>query len=675
MKRRELMGVLSGLPVAASSAAAATDSTAGKSVLVASPDSRIRVEFGLYDKSDKRSVACYSVFFRGNALIRRASLGMQLAPDGPFGSDLRIVRFARHQKDDTYKIYPGKTSVARDHYCEAVVSLEEGKGPRRRLDLIFRVYNDGIAFRYRIPEQPALSDLTITAEHSTFAFVGNPLAYTLPVPSFTTPYEVYYRPIPLRNVSPDPLLALPLLLEYPGQMWAAITEADLNNYAGMYVSGTADSPGVITSRLSPRPDDPQIKVRANLPHVSPWRVLMIADDPGRLIESNLITNLNPPCALADTSWIKPGKTTFPWWNGYEVGNAGFRGGQNTQTHKYYIDFCAEAGIEYHSLDGLDNVAWYGGPIRPYRGADITQSVPEIDLPEVIAYAKQKGVRLRLWMNSAAAQAQMRRAFPIYEQWGIEGVMVDFFERDDQEMVNFFHELVQLAAKHHLTVTLHNISKPTGLRRTYPNLMTIESVFNAEYNKWHAQGSTPEHELTVPFARMLAGPVDYHSGSFHNVTQQEYKPRNVAPVTIGTRTRELARYVVYEGYLPMVADYPAAYRNQPGLEFLSQVPTFWDETRVLNSAVGKYITVARRHGSRWYVGSMSDGGARELSIPLNFVGAGSFVAEIYSDDLNAPAQPEKLIFQRLEATASDTIRAALAAAGGHVIRLTPVRQRL
>ena len=459
-------------------------------------------------------------------------------------------------------------------------------------------------------------------------------------------------------------------MSIPPRIWVGITEADLNDYAGMYVSGTADAPGVLTSRLSPRPDDFQIKVRAKLPHVSPWRVLMIADNPGRLIESNLITNLSPPCALEDTSWIKPGKTTFPWWNGYAVGDAGFPVGQNTETHKYYIDFCAETGIQYHSLDGLDNIAWYGGSIVPYRGADITKSLPEIDLPEVIAYAKQKGVGLRFWMHSAAAQAHMKTAFPVYEQWGIEGVMVDFIERDDQEMVNFLHELLQLAAKHHLTVTLHNVSKPTGLRRTYPNLMTIESVFNEEYNKWHPQGSTPEHELTVPFVRMLAGPVDYHSGSFHNVTRQAFKPRNVAPITIGTRVRELARYVVYEGYLPMVVDYPAAYRHQPGLEFLVHTPTSWDETRVVDGQVRKYITIARRHGALWYVGSMTDGNARELSIPLSFLGAGRFVAEIYCDDLTAPDQPERLISLQREVTSSDTIQAALAPAGGHVIRLSP-----
>ena len=280
---------------------------------------------------------------------------------------------------------------------------------------MFRAYDDGVAFRYVVPKQTGLSDFQLAAEHSTFACTGDPRMYVLPLPSFTTPYEARYRTLRLSEISTDALLAAPLLIECSEGPWAAITEADLNDYAGMYLSGTTEAgttEGALTTRLSVRPDDPQLKVKASLPHASPWRVVMIADDPGRLIESNIVTNLNPPCAWPDTSWIKLGKTTFPWWNGYELGSAaGFEGGQNTRTHKYYIDFCAEAGIPYHSLDGFNNIAWYGGFIVPYQGADITKSLPEIDLPELLSYAKQKGVRLRLWMNSAAARAQMQRALP------------------------------------------------------------------------------------------------------------------------------------------------------------------------------------------------------------------------------------------------------------------------
>jgi len=677
MNRRELLTFLAGVPVLASlpEVGATGESPSDNSVVVESPGKKIQIVFELCERSGKKSVPCYNVFYRGKSLIHQASLGIELAPAGPLDSNLKIIKVARGKRDETYAINPGKTNTARNHYREAVISLEEQAEPHRRLDLIFRAYDDGAAFRYQFPRQPALSELVITAEHSTFSFAGDPKAYALPVSSFTTPYEFYYKLLPLKNVSEEMLIGLPMLLECSDRLWVAVTEADLADYAGMYLSGMAGiagNPGILSSRLSPRLDNPQIKVKASLPHVSPWRVLMIADDPGRLIESNLVTNLNPPSAIKDTSWIKPGKTTFPWWNGYDVENAGFTGGQNTETHKYYIDFCAAHGIEYHSLDGFENVAWYGGPIRPYRGADITKSLPEINLPELIAYARQKGVRLRFWMHSDAAKANMKTAFPIYEQWGIEGVMVDFFDRDDQETVSFIHDLLRLAARHHLTVTLHNVYKPTGLGRTYPNLLAIEAVFNLEFNKWDKRGSTPEHELIVPFIRMLAGPVDYHSGSFRNVTEKEFKPRNIAPITIGTRARQLARYVVYEDYLPMIADSPSAYRDQQGLEFLVQVPTSWDETKILNGSVGKYITVARRRGRQWYVGSMTDGSARELSLSLNFIGPGKFSAEVYADDPATPEQPTKLVRRQFKATSAVTVRAVLAAAGGHVIRLTPVK---
>lgn len=643
----------------------------GSSVTLESPDGNLRVAFGLRDRSGETGVPCYDVSWRGRMLVEHASLGLDLGGTASLGGNFRVVTTRRGEHDDTYAVFPGKSSTARDRYREAVITLEERAAPRRRLEVIFRAYNDGAAFRYRLPEQPAITEFTITDERSAFAFVGNPVAYTLPLGAFTTSYEQYYRLSPLRDVAPDALLGLPLLLAYPNDIWVAVTEANLTDYAGMYLSGAADRPGTLITRLSPLPDSPHVKVRARAPHVSPWRVLMIADRPGALIESNLILNLSDPRAIADISWIKPGKTTFPWWNGYEVGDAGFRGGLNTETMKHYIDFCAEQGIEYHSLDGFER-AWYGGPIVPYEGADITKSVAEIDLPSVLGYARQKGVRLRLWLHWQAAKAHMKIAFPIYEKWGIEGVMLDFMDRDDQEMVTFLHEAVRLAAEHHLTVSLHGASKPTGLRRTYPNLLTTEAVLNLEYNKWDAQGVPPDHEVTVPFIRMLAGPLDFHQGGFRHVWPRDFTPRNIAPVVKGTRARTLASYVVFENYLPMVADYPAAYRHQQGLEFLRQVPAAWDETRVLNGTPGQYITVARRRGTQWYVGSMTDASPRQLTIPLDFLGPGSFAAEVFEDDLDASHPPSNLIRRLLYVGAADRLEADLAPAGGQAIRLVPSR---
>jgi alpha-glucosidase len=643
------------------------DEAARGEVLVASPDERVRVQFSLAQRDDQASVPVYSVSFRDKLLLRESAMGLELAPAGPMGP-LQVLGVERRTSDTTYAVFPGKTNAARDHYNEAVVSLREIEGARRIFSIVFRAYDDGAAFRYEVPEQPALEDFTVADERSEFVFEGNPVAWALPAPYFGTPYEFYYKPQPVKAVPAGQLLCLPLLLQYPDKTSLAITEAHLHDYAGMYLTPLRGTSGSLVSRLSKLPGYEGVRVRSTLPHVTPWRVLMIGDSLGPLVESNLVNNLNPPSVIADTSWIKPGKTTFPWWNGFALGDeVNFKGGLNTETAKHYIDFCAEAGIEKHSLDGVDDVAWYGGPLRPYRGADITTTtLPGLDLPGVISYAKSKGVSLRLWMAWEAARLHMHRAFPLYEKWGIEGVMLDFFDRDDQDVVNFIHEAVALAAKHHLTVTLHNVYKPTGLNRTYPNLMTYEAVLNLEFNKWDPKASTPEHELIVPFTRMLAGPLDYHSGGFRHVSQEDFKPQDVAPLVMGTRARELARYVVYEGYLPMTADFPAAYRGEPGLDVMAGIPTTWDETRLLDGEVGKFITIARRSGDTWYVGSMVGSTERELDIPLAILGEGEFVASAYADDMSPGAALSSLEATTTTVKATDKITARLKPAGGHLL---------
>jgi alpha-glucosidase len=387
---------------------------------------------------------------------------------------------------------------------------------------------------------------------------------------------------------------------------------------------------------------------------------------GRLIESDLVLNLSAPCAIKDTSWIKPGKTTFPWWNGYYEEKVAFKPGLNTATAKHYIDFCAEAGIPYHSLDGLGNLAWYGGPIVPYEGAAPTKGVEGLDLPEILKHAKTKGVRLRLWMHWKAAESHMERAFPLYRDWGIEGVMLDFMDRDDQEMNTFVRRAVKLAAENRLTITLHGCPKPTGLERTYPNLLTSEAVLNLEYDKWDKVGCPPEHEVTVPFTRMLAGPLDFHQGSFRTVRPEAFKPRNDAPLVMGTPSRTLASYVVFQNHLPMVADYPSAYRGHPALQVLVEIPTTWDETRVLDAKAGEYVVIARRSRANWYVGAVTDRKPRDLRLSLDFLGEGDYQAKVYSDDLAAKYE----MATRSEAVnAQGSIKLNLVGAGGALVRLS------
>ena len=641
-------------------------------VTVTSPDGRIEV---VLNAAPGVSLS-YHVRFRGTTVVGESRLGLDLSEGEPLGAGLRITNVERSEHDETVRGILGKASEARDHYREATVALEEVAPPHLRLEVVLRAYDDGVALRYRVPEQDALGAFTITDERTEVALDGQSTGYVLLRDGYVSSYEGYTTVGPLADLAADALVALPLLARTPGGAWVAVTEAALTDYAGLYLSPARS--GVLEARLSPWPGEPDVKVRATAPFDSPWRVVMVADDPGRLVESNLVYLLNEPTALPDVSWIQPGKTTFPWWNDYSVpadvaAAAGFTPGLNTATMKYYIDFCAENGIASHSLDGYLNEAWYGGPITPDgTPQDLTTARPEIDMPEVLRYARERGVQIRLWMHWLPLRDQIDRAFAQYEAWGIEGVMVDFMDRDDQEMVRFYHEMIEKAAAHHLTINFHGAYKPTGTQRTFPNEFNREGVLNLEYDKWSETGSTPEHEVTIPFTRMLAGPMDYHQGGFRHVTPEAFHPQFTAPLVMGTRARMLAMYVVYENLLPMLADDPTAYRGQTGLSFAAGVPAAWDETRVLHAAVGDAVTVARRSGDVWYVGSMTDGEAREVDVSLSFLGPSRFEAEVYADGppTGDPAVPPAAVHETRLVTAADTVRVRMAPAGGHAMRLSP-----
>jgi alpha-glucosidase len=638
-------------------------------VIVTSPSGRIQVEIEGARASTDQASPLYRISFNGRAVMLPSRLRIDLA-DGPaLGRGSVVERITTRQISESFTQFPGKRSRVVGHAAEALVSLRDRGEPARRWELAVRVYDDGAAFRYEIPAQEGWSRLAVAGERTGIRLPTDAVAYALPLNAFTTSYETRYQKRAVAEFPRDWLVGLPLLVELPRTGWAAITEANLTDYAGMYLARD-DGPGAdLVSRLSPLPGEPGVAVRAPLPHRSPWRVIMIAEDPARLIESDLALCLSAPCAIADTSWIKPGKTTFPWWNGFYEEKLPFAPGLNTATAKYYIDFCAESRIPYHSLDGKDDVAWYGGPIVPYKGADITRGGEGLDLREVARYAQAKGIGLRLWMHWQAARAHMDRAFPLYRQWGIEGVMIDFMDRDDQEMVNFLRRVIKTAADNRLTVTLHGVCKPTGLERTYPNLLTSEGVLNLEYDKWDDLGCTPEHEVTIPFTRMLAGPLDFHQGSFRGVRAEEFRPRNLAPLVMGTPCRTLASYVVFQNHLSMVADYPSAYRGHPALPVLASIPATWDDTRCLMGSVGEYVVIARRARDDWWLGAMTNRRPRELAIPLGFLGSGRFRAEVYRDDLDVKYRFSE---STREVDPQDVVRAALVSAGGLLVHLTPAR---
>jgi alpha-glucosidase len=637
-------------------------------VVCRSPGGALTIELKLGKDEAADAVPQYRVRAGAAEVIGWSRLGIDLAGGELLGGPCEITEVETRSVRDEYTQFPGKRRQVVGQATEATIRLRETAGPNRLWEVVLRAYDDGCAFRYQFPAQKGWTELAIAGERTRFALPAGTRVHALPLNGFTTAFEKRYQVTPAADLPADWLLGLPMLMERPGGGWAAVTEADVDEYAGLYLAPTS-TPPTLAARLSPLPKEPKLAVRATLPHASPWRVVMVADRAGRLIESDLVLNLSKPCALKDTTWIKPGKTTFPWWNGFVLDGVKFKPGLNTATTKYYLDFCAANGIEYHSLDGLDNVAWYGGTIVPYAGADPTKALPDIDLPEVLKYAKAKGVRLRLWMNWRAAEKHMARAFPLYKQWGVEGVMLDFLERDDQEMNRWVRAAVKLAAENRLTVTLHNCPKPTGLERAYPNLLTHESVLNLEYNKWDKLGCSPEHQVNVAFTRMLAGPLDFHQGSFRTVSAEAFRPRDKAPLVVGTPCRTLASYVVYQNHLSMVADSPSAYAGHPALPVLVNIPTTWDDTRVVAEEVGRFVAIARRNGDVWHLGAMTDRKARALKLPLKFLGPGRYTAAQWVDDAGAKhgLSPREAVV-----TAAEELTVDLAASGGTYVKFTPTK---
>jgi len=517
-----------------------------------------------------------------------------------------------------------------------------------------------------VPKQAGLDEIRLAAEHTTFRLAKDATTYPLLLDGFQTPYEDSYVTLPLSAIHSKELIGLPFLAELPGTAWVAITEADIDNYAGMYLEHNSVDPFRLSSRLSPSLERKDLAVAANAPLATPWRVLLIGAEPGRLVESNIVTSLNPPSAIADTSWIKPGKTAWDWWSGTWAEGVDFKPGMNTATMKHYIDFSAASGLPYLLIDA----GWaYRGAGPNDSHADLTRTNPEIDMPAILEYAKAKNVRIWLWAHWTDIDRQMDQAFPLFEKWGIAGVKIDFMNRDDQWMVDFYRRVLAKAAAHRLMIDFHGAFKPDGIDRTWPNLLTREGVMGLEYCKWSAR-ITPEHNLTLAFTRALAGPMDYTPGGFDNVTRAEFEGRSKKPMVMGTRAHQTALFVVYDSPLQMVSDYPEAYRGQKELPFLSAVPASWNETRVLNGKVGDYITIARRHGREWYIGSIAGSHGAQLDIPLEFLPPGDFIAEIYSDAPDAAESPAHTAAERKKVNRSMTLKAVMVPGGGQAIRVRP-----
>ena len=638
--------------------------SAQQNLSISSPDGKLK--FSLKVTPENIS---YEVNYKKQPLVANSSLGFNF-DSGEFGSNLKVGKVRRKSIDETYELVVGKVSTARNHCNEMVVPLQEKVSPGRLINLVVRAFNDGIAFRYEFPEQEGWNSYVMYDEKTQFRLSGNPMALLMYLPGYINTHEGVYTHTGYDKIAKKRLIEMPVTLEFENGVFMSITEAAIRDYAGMYLVKEKDA---FAGKLSPRLGQEKIKVEINeFPHRTPWRVISVSDRIGGLLETNILTSLNEPCKIEDTSWIKPCRTTFTWWNGNVVPDSTFSPGNNFETNKYYIDFAARNGLDAHGIYGYAETPWYyddnfnfgwAGP-----NADITRPIPCLNMPRIADYAKSKGVGIHLWVHWRPLYDKLEEAFALYEKWGVKGLMVDFLDRDDQEMICIQEDILKAAAKHRLFIQFHGSSKPSGLTRTYPNEFTREGTLNYEVCKWDTLVNA-DHDISIPFTRLLAGPADYHLGGFRALPRSKFKIQYVNPYVMSTRCHMMAMYVVLENHLTSLCDKPEAYEGQPGFEVLRTVPGTWDEISVPLAEFNKYVTVARRSGTDWWVGTLNDGTARTLNLKLDFLGDGKYQAEIYTDAPDVDENPNHLNKETRTVTRKDVIELPLAADGGSVLRIS------
>jgi len=626
---------------------------------VVSPDGRIAVT--LSTNAERKPT--WQVSVDGQPVIAPSVLGLQMERYAELSAGLVATSSEIRSGRDRYHLVAGKAASVDEAYRERLIHYAEPGPDGRRIDLIVRAYDSGVALRYRLPVQPHLGPLRLVNELTQFAFPADYACTGLNLGTFGTSHEGEFDPVRASLIRPHNLYELPLVCR-TSRFAFAIAEAAVTDWPASYLSGIDTGALGVVVTLTRRPDDPDVAVKAPLDRsiLTPWRVVMIAPRAGMLIENTLLTSLNPPPS-GDFSWVKPGKTVWDWWSGPVLASV-TKAGTNDATERAFVDFAAQHGFDYAMVDD----GWYrhsgdGRFLNP--GADPTKPIPALDLPELVRYARGKGVGIIVWVHWKLLDRAMEPILQQLETWGVSGIKVDFMDRDDQEMIGFYDRIAAATARHHLLLDLHGATHPWGMTRTWPNFITQEGVLGAEYNKW-TRRITARHNITLAYTRLLTGPMDYTPGGFRNRTPATFQITATAPETQTTRGAALAMYVIYESPLQSIADSPDAYRGQPGLDFLSAVPASWDETRFLQGELGEDIVLARRRGRTWYIGAMTDA-ARTVRIPLAFLGRGRFRARSWSDG----ATPTALVTATRELTAGDSLSLRLAASGGGVAMIEPV----
>jgi alpha-glucosidase len=618
---------------------------------VTSPDKKISVNIKNGD------VLSYAVIFNDKSVIQESTLGFEFKAEPAMNKGFAIIGKQERNINEIWKpVVKSKHSEVVNNCNELQLMLKEKSGLMRQMEITFRAYNDGIAFRTKLYRSEKNGHRQITKELTTFTIPGNPKAWVVEYGNYSTSNESEFFERSLSYITDKTIAGMPFLIHYSDKCWVAITEAVIANYPAFYI-GTNGKQNVLSTKLVPLPGEEEdgVKARFDDEVYTPWRVVMIGDTPGKLIESEIIQNLNDPCAIADPSWIKPGMSAWDhWWSG-EVK-------MEMPVIKQYIDFASQMGWPYMLVDWQ----WYGKFNTPE--ADITKWAAQIDMPEIISYAKSKNVKIIVWLYNSDVNrnSAYKKAFPLYHKWGIAGIKIDFMDRDDQDMVNWYHDIIKCAAENQLMVDFHGAYKPDGIIRTYPNMITREGVMGNEYYKF-SEKMSPEHNVKLAFTRMLAGQMDYTPGAFLNVTKEQYKNQTPA-VVWNTRAAELSKFVIYESPLTVVCDHPDNILNQPGADFLKLVPTIWDDIHFIDGYPGEYVAIAKKTGSEWFVGVMNNSKEKEITIKLDFISAGEHVIGIWADAKDANKVPKNLKISSQKVKSGDLIKIKLANNGGWVAQI-------
>ncbi len=644
-------------------------SVSAKEYTLHSPDKQISVIIS----ADSKLPLTWSVSFQGEKLLLPSRIGMEIeGSKSAFGNLSAVKKIVNRSSDKVIEVLvPVKNSQIRDFYNEMVLYFNEGYA------VCFRAYNNGVTYRI---ETEIKNNIRVTNETVEFNTAEDCLAYWPKgdAPDYYSHFEAVFEKAKLSELGNTRYAYLPLYLSTPSGKKMVIEEADLYNYPNLFLWGSASSlltgkfpPVVLKTELKPKTDRVEL-FKEKAPYIAettgqrtyPWRIIAIASDDKGLLNNELVYQLSSPFKAEqgkDASWIKPGKVAWDWWNANNIYGVDFRSGINTETYKYYIDFASEYGLDYIILDE----GW------SLSTTNIKEPNPEIDIPALVSYGKAKNVDVILWALWLPLDKDIEGTLDIYSRWGVKGIKVDFMQRADQYMVNYYERVAKACYDRKLLVDYHGAYKPAGLNRKYPNVISYEGVAGLENDKWSTD-ITPEHDLILPFTRMVSGPMDYTPGATKNASQEGFYPVYREPMSQGTRAHQAAMYVLYDSPLQMLADNPSNYKKTPDFtRFISKFPTVWDQTVPLEGKIGEYLVMARKYGNQWYIGAMTDWTPRTFEISLDFLDNSRYKIEILKDGINADRYPADFkIEQSVISSKNQKIRIQMAPGGGWAAILIP-----